>query len=218
MEKVLVLRSSDRNNQSHGGFQWGEVGDIITAPDFRPTPYCRNGLHGALWGQGDGSLFNWEEDAIWMLLEVYKDNIIYLQEKVKFPSCKIIAKGERKEITDILVNKGYQCVIGATVTGGTGATVTGGYAATVIGGDKATVTGGDWATVTGGYKATVTGGERATVTGGDGATVTGGDGAVLNLYYYKDRIRIKTAYVGENGIKANTPYRLNAYNEFEEVK
>jgi len=80
------------------------------------------------------------------------------------------------------------------------------------------VTGGCGATVTGGDHATVTGGDHATVTGGDHATVTGGDRAVLLLSFHSDRKRVVTAYVGENGIKPNTPYRLNEVHEFEEVK
>jgi len=106
----------------------------------------------------------------------------------------------------------------AMVTGGHGATVTGGCHATVTGGYGATVTGGYGATVTGGANATVTGGGHATVTGGHRATVTGGHGAILLLSFYSARKRVVTAYVGENGIKPNTPYRLNEVHEFEEVK
>ena len=58
----------------------------------------------------------------------------------------------------------------------------------------------------------------ATVTGGDDATVTGGYGAILLLSFYSARKRVVTAYVGENGIKPNTPYRLNEAHEFEDVK
>jgi hypothetical protein len=114
----------------------------------------------------------------------------------------------------------------ATVTGGDEATVTGGDEATVTGGDEATVTGGNWATVTGGYRATVaggggatvTGGNRATVTGGDEATVTGGDEAELRISYWDGRCRTAVAYVGENGIKPNTPYRLDENHKFVEAK
>lgn len=31
------------------------------------------------------------------------------------------------------------------------------------------------------------------------------------------RTRLATAYVGENGIKANTPYRLDENHQFKEV-
>jgi len=111
---------------------------------------------------------------------------------------------------------------GATVTGGYGATVTGGYGATVTGGRGATITGGDDATITGGDDATITGGDRATVTGGDGATVTGGYRAILCWKYWDcNRYRKHIEYVGENGIKPNTPYKgefINGKFTVTEVK
>jgi hypothetical protein len=127
-----------------------------------------------------------------------------------------ITGGERATVTggDFATVTGgdYATVTGgyrATVTGGSRATVTGGYRATVTGGYRATVTGGSRATVTGGSRATVTGGDEATVTGGDGATVAGGDRSILLLRHYDGaRTRVVTAYVGEDGIKPDTPYRL----------
>ena len=119
------------------------------------------------------------------------------------------------------VSGGYR----ATVTGGEGATVSGGDFATVSGGDFATVTGGEGATVTGSEGATVSGGDFATVTGGDFATVSGGDfatvsggvGAMLTLCYYDKRKRARVFYVGEDGIKPNTPYKLDKNNNPMEV-
>ena len=55
--------------------------------------------------------------------------------------------------------------------------------------------------------------------GGDGSTVSGGYGSVLTLSYYDGtRHRLVTRYVGEDGIRANTKYRLNNAHKFEEVK
>ncbi len=60
------------------------------------------------------------------------------------------------------------------------------------------------------------GGDWATVSGGYGATVKGGDEAVLQIKYWDGkRYRIAVGYVGENGIVANTWYKLNANNQFE---
>lgn len=59
--------------------------------------------------------------------------------------------------------------------------------------------------------ATLTGGYGATLTGGGEATLTGGDGATLQLTYWdcaKNRKRIVTAYVGEDGIEAGVKYKL----------
>jgi len=45
--------------------------------------------------------------------------------------------------------------------------------------------------------------------GGHGATVSGGDEAIIQVKYYDgDRYRMATGYVGEDGIKPNTPYRV----------
>ena len=72
-----------------------------------------------------------------------------------------------------------------------------------IGGNRSKLTGGDWSKLTGGY--------RSALTGGDGSTLT---------FEYCDRgyVRRITAYVGEDGIKPNTPYTLNKNHEIEEVK
>ena len=108
----------------------------------------------------------------------------------------------------------------STVTGGDGSTVTGGYNSTVTGGNESTVTGGNYSTVTGGNYSTVTGGNWSTVTGGVRSTVTGGCGSILNIQYYDyplGRYRIKTAYVGEEGILPGVKYKLDLDRNFKEV-
>jgi hypothetical protein len=105
----------------------------------------------------------------------------------------------------------------ATVSGGYYATVSGGYYATVSGGDNATVSGGDNATVSGGYYATVSGGDNATVSGGYYATVSGGDYAIIQIKYLDNtasRYKIKTGYIGEDGLEPNVAYKLDANDNF----
>ena len=192
---VLVLRTNDKKNRAYGNFQYPKKG-WVEAPDWKATEACGKGLHGALKGCGDGSLFNWAVDALWMVLEVEEKGIIDLGGKVKFKGGNVVYVGDRKTATDIIASVyGHIGIIGATVTGGYRATVTGGY--------RATVTGGDYATVTGGYC----------------ATVTGGNYAILSIKYWDGcRYRIATAYVGEDGIEANVAYRLNSKNKFVKVK
>ena len=55
--KVLVLRTCDSKRQSRGGFQWPKSG-LVNAPDWKPTKECGSGLHGLLWGLGDGTLLD----------------------------------------------------------------------------------------------------------------------------------------------------------------
>ncbi|WP_294767464.1 hypothetical protein, partial [uncultured Rhodoferax sp.] len=81
--------------------------------------------------------------------------------------------------------------------------------------------GGDGATLTGGDGATLTGGDGATLTGGDGATLTGGDGAELRFQRWDskaERYRTVLAYVGEDGIEANTAYRLDDSGKVTKVE
>jgi hypothetical protein len=58
----------------------------------------------------------------------------------------------------------------------------------------------------------------STLTGGYGSTLIGGDESILQLTYYNARMRIATAYVGEDGIKPNVPYKLDENHNFVEVK
>ena len=205
MSKSLVLKVVSASMKSHGGFQWPGIGGVAVANNWDASPVCGGGLHGWLNGVGNLASQVWSRDpmAKWLVLSVDTDTILHLWGKVKFPRAEVIHVGDMKSASDVILATGFSGpVIGATVTGG----------------NYATVTGGDYATVTGGYGATVTGGYGATVTGGHRATVTGGHGAILLLSFYSARKRVVTAYVGENGIKPNTPYRLNEAHEFEDVK
>ena len=197
MSKSLVLKVVSASMKSHGGFQWPGIGGVAVASNWDASPVCGGGLHGWLNGVGKLASQVWSRDpmAKWLVLSVDTDTILHLWGKVKFPRAEVIHVGDMKSASDVILATGFSGpVIGATVTGGNCATVTGG--------DYATVTGGDY----------------ATVTGGDYATVTGGNCAVLLLCFCDGRKRVVTAYVGENGIKPNTPYRLNDAHEFEEVK
>ena len=61
-------------------------------------------------------------------------------------------------------------------------------------GYRSTLTGGDYSTLTGGYRSTLTGDCRSTL---------------IFLNWRNGRRRVLTAYVGENGVKPNVPYRAN---------
>lgn len=54
------------------------------------------------------------------------------------------------------------------------------------------------------------GGNRSTITGGNRSTLTGGyESTLIFLRSINGRRRVLTAYVGEDGIKPDTPYRAN---------
>ena len=218
MTASLFLRTTDAQGHAYGGFQWPlEIGATVTAPDWKPTAECGNGLHGLLDGLGDSSHLSFDGDAVWWILEAA--DAIDLQGKHKFPSCKVIAFGPRHEITAQLYAMRPGSIHGLCLTGGDSAMLTGGYRAMLTGGHYATLTGGDSAMLTGGYRAMLTGGHYATLTGGDSATLTGGYRATLTggdyatlifLRWVDGRRRVLTAYVGEDGIEPGVAYRANA--------
>ena len=187
---VLVLKSLPANMKAYGGFQWPESG-AVSAPDWKPTKECGNGLHGWLWGAGDAGLRCEDDDAKWMVLSVQVDSIVDLEGKVKFPSCLIAYMGDRETAVSIIQ---HYAPSGTAIM---------------------------FSTVTGGEGSTVTGGDRSTVTGGEGSTVTGGDRSVIIIDFLDSdahEIRRKIALVDGITIMPNTKYRLNDQREFEVVE
>ena len=50
---VLILRTCNKDMTTYGGFKWPTSGEVV-APDWKPNAECGNGLHGLLWGEGNG--------------------------------------------------------------------------------------------------------------------------------------------------------------------
>jgi hypothetical protein len=200
---VLVLRTCNAELKAHNDFQWPEAGGV-EAPDFDPKPVCGYGLHGLLWGEGDGGLLNWDSDAKWLVVAVPADSIVSLDDgaKVKFPRGEVVYCGSRGEATAYIaerhpggsivghtaqntdngstVNTGY----GGTSTSGdygkstsgTRGTSTSGTRGTSTSGDYGKSTSGDYGKSTSGYGGTSTSGACGTSTSGYGGTSTSGDG------------------------------------------
>ena len=132
MEKRLILRTVDKDRKSYGGFVWPELG-YVEATDWQPTESCGNGLHGFLWGEGDGSLADWSESAKWIVAEIIGEHID-LGGKVKFRAATVLFCGERIAATDFLAKSGAaeKAIIGGTATAGYGGTATAGDGGTVV--------------------------------------------------------------------------------------
>ena len=238
--KAYILRTCSRDMTSRGDFTWPRGGEV-SAPDWRATSECGNGLHGFLWGEGDGGLADWSLNAIWIVAGI--DHWIDLGGKVKFPKANVVFAGSRAAATAKIIELGARgAVIGSTLiggdystltggdhstltggysstlTGGARSTLTGGYRSTLTGGGGSTLTGGDHSTLTGGDHSTLTGGARSTLTGGYGSTLTGGYGSTLTAKWLDGlRYRIAVAYVGEDGIEPGAPYRV-VKGKFEAAK
>ena len=100
------------------------------------------------------------------------------------------------------------------ITNGFADPLTGG----AIAGYRGTATAGEGGTATAGEGGTATAGNWGTATAGEGGTATAGEFGIIQIRYFSNgRWRIKTGYIGEDGLKPNTPYRLDENNEFAEV-
>ena len=200
---ALVLRACTSEMTSRGGFVWPGVGGVATAPDWRDDSECGHGLHGWLYGQGDHTVSNLTGDptAKWLVVEVEESTIRMLGGKCKFPSGKVVFVGARSEAAAYIVANEPRA-----------------QSVAVIGLVREV---GDNGVAEGGAYATLTGGDGATLTGGDGATLTGGDGAELRFQRWDskaERYRTVLAYVGEDGIEANTAYRLDDSGKVTKVE
>jgi hypothetical protein len=173
---VLVLRTCYANGQSYGGFQWPNKGPV-SCPDWSPERRCGFGLHGLLWGEGDGSLLNWSEDALWLVVEVAAKDVVDLDGKVKFPRGRVLVCGTADVAVKYLQDRAPagKAIVRGTATAGDRGTATAGYGGTATAGDRGTATAGDSGTATAGDRGTATAGYGGTATAGDGGTATAGD-------------------------------------------
>ena len=234
-ETVLVLKSINADLTSYNGFKWKEKG-IVKCKDFKDTKECGNGLHGFLWGEGDGSLANWNKDAKWLVLKVDKDSIIDLDGKVKFPSCNVVFCGNRKDATDYIILNGAKGSViasfvisgdyGTSTSGDYGTSISGHYGTSISGywgtstsGDNGTSTSGDYnGTSISGDRGTSISGDHGTSTSGYYGTSTSGDRGTLVIKYCDNyRYKVAVAYIGENGIEPNVAYKLDENHNFVKV-
>ncbi len=200
---ALVLRTCASDLTSRDGqFQWPASGEV-SAPDWRATTECGNGLHGFLWGEGDGDLASWDAEAKWLVVEVEAATIIDLEGKVKFPRGNVVFCGDRLAATTFIQEHGAsgKAVVGGTATAGDSGTATAGDSGTATAGDRGTATAGDSGTATAGYSGTATAGDSGTATAGDRGTIL-----IKHWDGKTGRYRIAIGYVGEDGILPNREY------------
>ena len=177
-DKALVLRTCNSDMTSRNGFVWPKEG-LVECPDWTPSPECGNGLHGALWGQGNGSLFDWSLDAVWQVVQI--EEWIDLDGKVKFPRGIVVHTGNQETATKYIIENGASgAVIGASTTAGNEGTATVGDWGTATAGFRGTATVGDWGTAIAGNEGTATAGFRGTATAGRGGTANAGDWGTAN--------------------------------------
>ena len=192
--KAMVLRVCAADGSSYGGFKWPlTVGAEVVAPDWKDNRECGNGLHGWLFGQGDLSCADyWQhEGAQWLVVEVDSDSLIELGGKVKFPRGVVRFAGDKKSATDYLWQNEPRSRDVA-----------------VIGAQRADLR----------DHAMVQVGALGTATAGYMGTATAGEGGVISIEYYDgQRSRRLIGAIGKDGLKPNTPYRVES-GKFVEAK
>ena len=182
--KAYILRTCAKDMSAHGGFVWPKKG-LVSCPDWNPAPQCGGGLHGLLWGIGDGQLLDWDDGAKWLVVGI--DEWVDLEGKVKTPSGEVVFCGKAADAVALLVVLGAdptKCVRGqATASGDSGQATASGYRG------------------------------QATASGYLGRAAAGPFGTLVFRWFDGERFRIVAAYVGEAGIEAGRYYRLNDAGE-----
>jgi hypothetical protein len=169
---VLVLRTCSADMTSYGGFKWPKRGPV-SAPDWIDNYECGNGLHGWLWGEGDGTLGQADvPDAKWLVVRVLASEIRHgdgdLFGICKYPRGYVLHCGDRKSATEYIMRHGAsgKAVIGSTVTAGDYGTAAVGHCGTATAGNSGTATAGNGGTATAGVGGTATAGHGGTATAG----------------------------------------------------
>ena len=86
----LVLRACNEDMSSTKGFIWPTSG-LVECSDWNPVSKCGNGLHGWLYGHGDGSVSEyWSVSDRWLVVAVETKSIVELEGKVKFPKGEVV--------------------------------------------------------------------------------------------------------------------------------
>lgn len=134
-KEVLCLRTCNADMTSYGDFRWPGEGETVEAPDWHPGSHCGNGLHGLLWGEGDGHLLLHDQDAVWMVFEADAASVVDLGGKVKVPKATVLKTGDREAVTAWLAERAPgRAIVGASATAGDAGTATAGYAGTATAG------------------------------------------------------------------------------------
>ena len=176
-ETKYLLRTVDKNRQSYGGFQWPhELGTRVEPSNgWSDTAECGNGIHGLLNGEGEGSLLDWSDDAIWQIVSTDAD-VVELDGKVKAPWVILIAQGDRYTVTQKLAElcPSARAIVGITVTAGHRGQATAGYRGQATAGYGGKATAGDEGQATAGYRGKATAGYRGKATAGHRGQATAG--------------------------------------------
>lgn len=199
---VLVIRTCGPDMTSYGGFRWPQSGPV-EAPDWEPDPIVGCGLHGLLWGTGDGDLLNWSPESKWLVVEVDADVIVDLGDNVKFPRGTVVHCGDRVTAMQYLVKRIVDPARVVTTTVGDGGITVAGKNVIAIAGCNGIATAGKYGTAVAGHGGVA-------MVGHGGIATAGYEGAVI-VHYWDERarrMRLAVGYTGEDGLEPCRYYRV----------
>jgi hypothetical protein len=215
-DTALVLRTCNADGTSHGGFVWpNEIGAIVEAPDWDPKPECGAGLHGLLDGWGNYGLLSDALNAKWMIVEVERAWCVDIDQKVKFPACKIVYIGDMAAAMTRMAEYQIKLLLRAAKDGLCTEIASGHSSRATSSGDSSrAASSGDSSSAasSGDYSSAASEGAKtiAMVAGNGGRAKAGADGCIALAWMDNkaDRPRIAVGYVGE-GIDVDTWYRCD---------
>ena len=136
--EILILRTSDKDGRSHGGFQW-PIDGAVAAPDWDGKPECGGGLHGLPRGCGDGSLLTWGKEATTQLVAVdASQDYLEFDGKCKFKDGRVVFSKQNAiyDAIEILCAIYPDLpIVGRKATAGDAGTATAGNRGTATAGD-----------------------------------------------------------------------------------
>ena len=180
---ALVLRTTDKDGRSHGGFQWPrEIGALVECPDWKPEATCRNGLFGYLDGMGSRDSLSDAPDALWWIVEVVRAECVLVEnDKVKYPRARVAYFGSFGGALARLPLAMVEAIFAQTNASVSAAATTGyGSAAATTGCRSAAATTGNYSAA-----ATTGDGSAAATTGNYSAAATAGDGSAAATTGYR---------------------------------
>jgi hypothetical protein len=197
---VLILRQNYWPSLSswHGSYQWPGVGGIARPVHWDPRPVPGHGLHGWLWGQGDGvSSLLPVFSSVALVVRALERTVVTLEGSVKVPACRVEFVGTLAEAADWIVKQlpegqDPDTVIGRVVTvdryesavTGPCGKATAGYCGTASAGDFGCAEAGDYGTARAGEAGQATAGDHGVaIVGKDGTAVAGNYGTAIAGHY-----------------------------------
>jgi hypothetical protein len=209
---TFMLRTCDAQLRSYNEFQWPESGPV-ECPDWNPEPICGYGLHGLLHGKGDYGLVSFASDAKWLVVAVDADVVVNIDgQKVKVPRGEVVFVGSGSEAVEKLLevcpeaDRSQLPFTQASASGWRGQASASGTRG------QASASGDYGQASASGYQGQASASGDYGQASANRGRARAGQLGILILFRRDeeaDRDRVVVGYVGENGIEADTWYKLD---------